>query len=311
MRLHEIMSTRVVTIGPDETASAAWTRMRRRGIRHLAVVDGTGLVGVVSERDLGGRTGARVRKGRAVRDLMTPRVARAGPETTLGDAADQMRAQLIGSLPVLDGDRLVGIVTATDVFEALGRESTGPLSRAERQLLRTPTSSKRLGGRPVARPRAPAPSETPRERLRASGSRNREPLAGRVPRPLKRTADRTNTPETPANIRVTGVSLDQDERAYIRKRLGEKLGKYASAIERVTVRVGDVNGPRGGVDQACRIKVVLSGLPSVVFEHKAASLKPAVTGALTGVERAVRRAVERRRVRPARDASDEEVPPDG
>jgi ribosome-associated translation inhibitor RaiA len=98
--------------------------------------------------------------------------------------------------------------------------------------------------------------------------------------------------------------LDDDDRTYIRRRLGDKLGKYADHIERVTVRVRDVNGPRGGVDQECRIKVVLSGLPSVVVEHNAASLKPAVTGALTSVERAVRRAVERRRTRPRRGASE-------
>lgn len=312
MSLGDIMRTRVVTIGPDETADAAWTRMRRRGIRHLVVMDGDQLAGVISERDLGGRAGVRHREGRVVRDLMTRRVASAEPETTLSDAADQMREQLIGSLPVLDGDRLVGIVTATDVFEALGSEDMGPLSRAEQQLLRAPASSKRLGGRPLVRTRSGAKGETPRARSREDGSEQREPLAGRVPRPEKRTAGRTSAPETPANIRVTGVSLDQDERAYIRRRLGEKLGKYASSIERVTVRVEDVNGPRGGVDQTCRIKVVLSGLPSVMYEHKAATLKPAVTGALTGAERAVRRIVERRRTTPTRyeDAGDMEITPD-
>jgi len=295
MRLREIMSTRVVTIGPDDAASAAWTRMRRRGIRHLAVVDGTGLVGVLSERDLGGRTGAELREGRRVRDLMTPRVASAEPDTALLEAADLMRARLIGSLPVLAGDRLVGIVTATDVFEALGRDAGGPLSRAERQMLRAPTSSKRLGGRPIVRPRSQAQDETPRARARASGTDRRAPLADRVPKPVKQVAGRTAAPLTPANIRVEGVELDEDERAYIRRRLGEKLGKYARSIERVTVRVRDVNGPRGGVDLLCRIKVVLSGLPSVVVEHQAASLRSVLTGALTGAERAVRRTVQRTR----------------
>ena len=136
----------------------------------------------------------------------------------------------------------------------------------------------------------------PHERTETSRSKRRAPLAGRVPRPVKRTAGRTSAPETPANIRVFGLSLDADDRAYIRRRLGEKLGKHAETIERVTVRLEDVNGPRGGVDQACRIKVVLSGLPSVVVEHTAASLKPALTGAVTSVERAVRRALQRRRM---------------
>ena len=99
---------------------------------------------------------------------------------------------------------------------------------------------------------------------------------------------------TPANIRVDGVRLDDDDRAYIRRRLGEKLGKYASSIERVTVRVRDVNGPRGGIDVLCRIKVVLSGHPSVVVDHQAGLLRPALTRALSGVERAVRQTLQRR-----------------
>jgi hypothetical protein len=131
----------------------------------------------------------------------------------------------------------------------------------------------------------------------------RAPLAERVPRPVKRTAGRTPAPLTPANVRVAGVRLEDADRAYIRRRLGEKLGKYARSIERVTVRVRDVNGPRGGVDLQCRIKVVLSGLPSVVVEHQAALLRPALTGALTAVERAVRRTVQRRRMRPIRSAA--------
>ena len=303
------MRTRVVTIDPAETADEAWTRMRRRGIRHLVVMEGTRLAGVISERDLGGREGARLREGRAVRDLMTDRVSSAGPDTSLGDAASQMREQLIGSLPVLDDDRLVGIVTATDVFDALGSEAMESPSLAERRLLRTPSSSTRLGGRPVVRSGSPAAREMPRERTAAPRSEKRAPLAGNVSRPAKRTAGRTSAPETPANIRVTGLSLYEDDRAYIRQRLGEKLGKYADSIERVTVRLEDVNGPRGGVDQACRIKVVLSGLPSVVVEHKAASLKPALTGAITSVERAVRRTVERRRTRPIRGTSGDKRTP--
>ncbi|HEX5071558.1 MAG TPA: HPF/RaiA family ribosome-associated protein [Gemmatimonadaceae bacterium] len=124
---------------------------------------------------------------------------------------------------------------------------------------------------------------------------------------MKRTAGRTASPLTPANIRVDGVRLDDDDRAYIRRRLGEKLGKYASSIERVTVRVRDVNGPRGGVDLLCRIKVVLSGLPSVVVEHQSALLKPALTRSLSAAERAVRQTVQRRRMRPIRSTASRAV----
>jgi hypothetical protein len=152
---------------------------------------------------------------------------------------------------------------------------------------------------------APSRSATSasRERVRGRNAGKREPLPDQVPRPVKRTAGRTAAQLIPAHIRANGVSLDEDDRVYIRRRLGEKLGKYASSIERVTVRVRDVNGPRGGVDLQCRVKVVLSGLPSIVVEHQAAVLKPALTRALTGVERAVRQTVQRRRMRPIRSVS--------
>ena len=64
--------------------------------------------------------------------------------------------------------------------------------------------------------------------------------------------------------------------------------------------VKDINGPRGGVDQLCRIKVVLRGQPSVIFESRDASLNAAVDGALAGVQRAVHRTTARRRTKPRR-----------
>ena len=76
-----------------------------------------------------------------------------------------------------------------------------------------------------------------------------------------------------------------------------KLGKFARAVERVSVRVRDVNGPRGGVDKACTIKVVLTGLPSVVIDEQSASLQAAMDGALQRTERAVRRSMDRRSAR--------------
>ncbi len=107
----------------------------------------------------------------------------------------------------------------------------------------------------------------------------------------------------PVHIRAGQGELGSSERDYIRRKLGTKLGKYEHSIERISVRMGDVNGPRGGIDQLCRIKVVLRGLPSVVFESRDASLYAAVDVALSGVERAVRRALQRRRTKPLRRAA--------
>jgi ribosome-associated translation inhibitor RaiA len=283
--------------------------MRRRGIRHLVVLDMGEIAGVISERDLGGRDGGRLRRGRKVHQLMTPSVVSATPDTHLAEAADMMRQQLIGSLPVMvDGD-LVGIVTATDVFDALALASTevgatppthaptAPRSRVERELLRAPSSSRRLGGAPTPRPRTPEVADRRARRQRAAP--RREPLAAAVPRPAKMALGRTAAELKPANIRASGVELSDDEREYMRRKLGRKLGKYTSAMERVTVRVRDVNGPRGGVDIACRIKAVLSGLPSAVFEAQGATARAAFDLALAGIDRVVRSSIRQRRT-PAR-----------
>ena len=119
-------------------------------------------------------------------------------------------------------------------------------------------------------------------------------------RPTNWVGRRSSSPQVPVDLRVLGVELDQDNRYHLRRKLGMKLGKCATSIERISVRVEDVNGPRGGVDQVCRINVGLIGLPPVVVEGRSASLEGAIGAALTGVERAVRRTVQRRRMKPIR-----------
>lgn len=102
----------------------------------------------------------------------------------------------------------------------------------------------------------------------------------------------------PVHIRAPAEHFGTSASNYVQRKISNKLGRFDNAIERVSVRVKDVNGPRGGVDQLCRIKVVMRGQPSVIFESRDASLNAAVDVALAGVQRAVRRTTERRRARP-------------
>ncbi|MCC6195621.1 MAG: CBS domain-containing protein [Burkholderiales bacterium] len=331
MRLDEIMSVQVVAVGPEERAGAAWLTMQRERIRHLIVMDGARLVGVLSERDLGGRGGADLRRGRVVRELMAPRVATASPGTTLRQAANMMRGRLIGCLPVLQDERVVGIVTATDVLEELGRGSTRPTVRAKRRDMRLPPASARKVATPpdeqakkaprraknpakkafrgdeeaaeVRAPARPTGRVTPalgRDRIRTPDNSKRAPLADRIARPAKRLAGSTAAAQTPVHIRGTDVPVDRADRDYLRRKLGRKLGKFATAIERASVRIEDANGPRGGVDKRCEIKVVLSGLPSVVVTERHQSLQAAMDGAIDRITRTVRRALERRKTRATR-----------
>ena len=105
-------------------------------------------------------------------------------------------------------------------------------------------------------------------------------------------------PVIPTYLRLQGVALEDKARERIRKKVRTRFAKFAATIERVSVRVEDVNGPRGGVDQLCRIKVVLSRFPSVVLERRGTTLEEAVDGAIDGAVRTVRRQLQRRRMRP-------------
>lgn len=291
------MSENVHTIDRESSANAAWTLMRRHRIRHLVVTERGELVGILSERDLGGKYGVETRRGRKVDDLMTGRIATADPNMTLREAANLMRGRLIGSLPVLEDGRLVGMVTATDILDAMGRGS----SRPEGLRRRPPT-----GKQSATRKRAEGPEvkikrvreSQGRQRNRTPGSEERAPFAAEISRPIRTASGRTGPSLIPAhiiqNLQKSDRLNDFDE-SYIRRKLGMKLGKFADAIERVTVRLKDVNGPKGGVDKRCRIKIVISGLPSLLIEEQGESLNAVIDLALSRAENVIRHRLQRRR----------------
>jgi acetoin utilization protein AcuB len=145
------MSTAVETVKAGESAATAYERMREQEIHHLVVVEGGGVVGVISERDLGGRGGASIRRDRAVDDLMISRVVTARPDATLREAAKLLRGHTIGCLPVLDGNKLVGILTLADVLDTIIRGVERPTPMGRRRSLRTEVG--RWKGSPAQAPR--------------------------------------------------------------------------------------------------------------------------------------------------------------
>lgn len=83
----------------------------------------------------------------------------------------------------------------------------------------------------------------------------------------------------------------------IRTQLARRIGHAAGLVERISVRFEDVNGPKGGVDIVCRIKVVMSGRPSLIVEKRADSHATAFAQAVTAVSTAVRREQGKHRLR--------------
>lgn len=135
MRVQDVMTTAVQTISPSTPAEEAGNLMRAKGIHHLVVCDGPRVVGLLSDRDIGGRHGAPIRENRIVSDLMTERVVTVSPTRTVRQAANLMRGRSIGCLVVVGKGRTLGIVTVADLLELVGRGAERPVATAPRRLL--------------------------------------------------------------------------------------------------------------------------------------------------------------------------------
>jgi CBS domain-containing protein len=119
--IEQLMTKDVVAVSPWLDAEDAWQKMRATGVHHLVVMEHEELVGVISDRDLGGVRGVSTRWGAQVKDLMTRQLVTATPRTSAKTAAELLRKNHIHCLPVFRAHRLVGIVTTSDLIAALAR----------------------------------------------------------------------------------------------------------------------------------------------------------------------------------------------
>jgi CBS domain-containing protein len=135
MRAKEVMTKGVATVSPTLTADEAWQTMRAQQIHHLLVGSLAKPVGILSARDLGGRGGAGLRKGRTVGDLMEPDIVTVDEAEPVRRIANVMRGRSIGCVLVTSGHRVAGIITVSDLLELIGRGSDRPMKLTERQAL--------------------------------------------------------------------------------------------------------------------------------------------------------------------------------
>jgi CBS domain-containing protein len=136
MRVRDVMTIDVKTIQACESCYEAARRMSQHRIHHLAVLgDGPVLEGVVTDRDLRADFLATVARAtevqpvdveaalrqRPVREIMSTPVVTVGVDEELAVAATVMAERRIGSLPVVQDGRLVGMLTETDILNVLFR----------------------------------------------------------------------------------------------------------------------------------------------------------------------------------------------
>jgi len=112
-----IMSTQVVTVRPTDKVGKALGMMVRHKIGSIVAVEKGKPLGIVTERDISIRTakGQNVR-GMVVGKIMSKPLVTIEPSVQVWEAVEQMVRKDIRRLPVVDGDKLVGMVTERDVF---------------------------------------------------------------------------------------------------------------------------------------------------------------------------------------------------
>lgn len=129
--IREVMTSPVRTLREDQTLLEAIAFLHEHKIRHLPVVDAQGrLVGVVTDRDVKRASPSalvpaqrevweKVVKETRLGKLMTRTPITLKPTDRVTSAVRTFVDERIGCLPVLEGERLVGIVTARDLFRAM------------------------------------------------------------------------------------------------------------------------------------------------------------------------------------------------
>ncbi len=131
MKVKDLMSKKLFTVGPEDMLDKVFYLFNFEAIRHLPVVEKGKVVGVLSDRDLKKILGPRKKvftnkadgtqftvHARKVRTIMSRGLTTIGPDEQAADAAAIMAKKKIGCLPVVKKNKLVGMITSTDILRA-------------------------------------------------------------------------------------------------------------------------------------------------------------------------------------------------
>lgn len=138
----------VWSVPPEATVYEALQLMADKNIGAVLVMDAGQVVGILSERDYARKVVLHNRSSRdtAVRDIMTERVAYVQPGQTAEECMALMTDKRIRHLPVLDGERLVGVISIGDVVKCMIDERTFTIEQLEHYIVGAPYPP-RLSGR--------------------------------------------------------------------------------------------------------------------------------------------------------------------
>jgi CBS domain-containing protein len=115
MNIRDVMTSNPRTVSPNDTIQNAACIMRDEDTGVVPVVENGRPVGVVTDRDIVVRAVANGELNRPVRDVVSGNVVTVGPDMSTKEAAELMREYQIRRLPVVENERLVGIVSLGDL----------------------------------------------------------------------------------------------------------------------------------------------------------------------------------------------------
>ena len=128
-KVRECMTKEVLTVKSDDPIRKVWELVEEKRLRRFPVLEGERLIGIVTDRDLRNATASSVVLTEKkyhdflldtikVETIMTPNPRTVSPDTSLREAAKIILNMKVGGLPVVEGERLVGIITETDLINA-------------------------------------------------------------------------------------------------------------------------------------------------------------------------------------------------
>ena len=118
MRVAQIMTKNPLTITPDKRVGQALKFMQKHNIRHLPVVQEGRMVGWITSRDLREVLLASMLEKITLTDVMVMEPVKVSPDTSIEEAARLIYEHRIGGMPVMEGERLVGVITMLDLISA-------------------------------------------------------------------------------------------------------------------------------------------------------------------------------------------------
>ncbi len=122
MKVKDIMTKNVAYVNPDSTVVETAQLMQKHNVGSIPVCDQTGVIGIVTDRDIVVRNIAHGNdpKQTPVRDVMTAQVTTVTPDADMTEVSKMMATNKVRRLPVVDNNMLVGIVALGDVATDAG-----------------------------------------------------------------------------------------------------------------------------------------------------------------------------------------------